>query len=184
MSDPTVTLGPAVDKDDHVRGSDHADVTLMVYGDYECPYTRKAYRIVQRLERRLGERLRFVFRHFPLVEIHPHAQPAAEAAEAASDQGHFWEMHDLLFRRQRALEHEDLRRYASELGLDAVRFGREVADRVHAPRINRDVVSGVGIGVRGTPTLFIDGRRYDGSYESEVLGPALERAAEQSRSER
>ena len=178
MSDARAAVGPpAVASDDHARGARRADVTLMVYGDYECPYTRKAYRIIQRLERSFGDRLRFVFRHFPLTRIHPHAQAAAETAEAAGDQGAFWEMHDLLFRRQQALDHENLRRYTEELGLDVERVTRELSQRAHAGRVNRDVESGLAAGVEGTPTLFVNGVVHADSYEPGVLRPVLEAAA-------
>jgi protein-disulfide isomerase len=160
---------------DHARGRPRAPANLIIYGDYECPYTRVAYRSVQRLERRFEERLRFVFRHFPLVDIHPHAQQAAEAAEAAAAQGRFWELHDVLFRRQRALEAPDLRRYASQVGLDTERFWNEVGARTHAGRVSRDVASGMASGVRGTPTIFLNGERYSGDYRPEALGTQLER---------
>ena len=153
-------------------------MTLLVYGDYECPYTRAAYRNVQRVERRLPDRLRFVFRHFPMIEIHPHAQTAAEAAEAADASGHFWEMHDLMFKRQQALETSDLRRYAQEVGLDLEDFDRELAERSHAPRVERDRESGLAAGVDGIPTLFLEGRIYRGSYDARVIAPLIESLAE------
>jgi protein-disulfide isomerase len=160
---------------DHVRGPDSASLVLE-YGDYECPYTRRANREIERVAERLSGGLRFAFRHFPLTEIHPHALAASAAAEAASRQGRFWEMHDLLFQRQAALEDEDLRRYAGELGLDLHRFD---ADRVGDPvllRIERDVGSGSATGeVRGTPTLFIDGTIHRGGYDADSLLEVLTR---------
>ena len=163
---------------DHARGASLGGVTLLMYGDYECPYTRAAYRNVQRLERRLSSRLRFVFRHFPLVEIHPHAQGAAEAAEAAAAQGSFWVLHDLMFRRQQALGAGDLRSYAEEIGLRLERFDRELAARSHAARVERDRESGLAAGVEGTPTLFLGGRIHRDSYDARLLGPLIESLAD------
>jgi protein-disulfide isomerase len=158
---------------DRLRGGPDSRVTLVEYGDYECPYSRRAYRSVQSIEQELGRRLTFVFRHFPLREIHPHAQLAAEAAEQAAAQGEFWVMHDLLFHRQKALEPDDLRRYAEEARLDLGEFGAALGDGRHRARIEEDVASGLASGVDGTPTLFIDGVRYRGSYEAQVLGAAV-----------
>ena len=163
---------------DHLRGGQPpAAVTLVEYGDYECPYSRAAYRSVEVIERRLGERLRFVFRHFPLRDIHPHPQIAAEVAEESAAQQRFWDMHDLLFRRQRALEPPDLLGYARELGLDVGQLEAALDDGRHRARIEQDVESGLRSGVRGTPTLFIDGALYDGSYSHEELERVLLGAA-------
>jgi formate-nitrite transporter family protein len=160
---------------DHVRGP-AAEPLILEYGDYECPYSRQAYRETERVEKRLDGRVRFAFRHFPLTEIHPHALAAAGAAEAAALQGRFWEMHELLFHRQRALEDEDLRRYAAELGLDLARFDRDRSGPGIRQRIERDVASGLASGqVRGTPTLFIDGRVHHGGYDAATLERALGR---------
>jgi protein-disulfide isomerase len=171
--DHGATVEPLDSALDHVRGPDSAPL-ILEYGDYECPYTRRANREIQRVAERLSGRLRFAFRHFPLTEIHPHALAASAAAEAASRQGSFWEMHDLLFQRQAALADEDLRRYARELALDLHRFD---ADRVSDPvllRIERDVRSGNATGeVRGTPTIFIDGTIHDGGYDADSLLEAL-----------
>lgn len=154
---------------DHVRGAGNPRL-IIEYGDYECPFSRQAYRAIERVEAQLERRVRFAFRHFPLAEIHPHALGASRAAEAAARQGRFWEMHDLLFRRQRALGDEDLRGYAKELRLDPLRFDE---DRYSGPvleRVERDVRSGVASGeVLGTPTLFIDGALYAGDYDAETL---------------
>jgi protein-disulfide isomerase len=168
-------LAVAVDQSrDHMRGGQGSRaITLVEYGDYECPYSRAAYRSVTRIERQLGDRFRFVFRHFPLREIHPHAQIAAEAAEEAAAQDRFWEVHDLLFARQHALEREDLVRYADELGLDIEQFEVALEDGRHRGRIEEDVSSGTRSGVRATPTLFIGGEVYDGSYMPEELERAL-----------
>src|SRR5260221_7532124 len=127
-----------------------------MYGDYECPYTRAAYRVVQKLLAGEPDELRFVFRHFPLTSIHPHAQQAAEAAEAAGAQGKFWEMHDVLFAHQHALEEADLLRYAQDLRLDTEQFERELTGHSHSGRIAWDVKSGLASGVQGTPTLFLN----------------------------
>jgi protein-disulfide isomerase len=158
---------------DHFRGAGSGRL-ILEYGDYECPYSRQAFREIERVERELGDGVRFAFRHFPLVEIHPHALAAALAAEAASQQGRFWEMHDLLYHRQKALEDDDLRRYAGELGLDLDRFEYDRTGDVAVARVRRDLESGVDSGeVRGTPTLFIDGAVHDGSYDADTLLAAL-----------
>ena len=161
-------LDPAVD---HVRGA--ADAPLIVeYGDYECPYSRQAYREIQQVESRVP--IRFAFRHFPLTEIHPHALAASAAAEAASLQDRFWDMHDRLFHGQKALEDADLRRYALELELDAGAFDAARRSSAVLERIRRDFDSGVATGeVRGTPTLFIDGLVHTGAHDAETLLRAL-----------
>ena len=160
---------------DHVRGG--PDGRLIVeYGDYECPYSRRAFREIQQVERRLGEGVRFAFRHFPLTEIHPHALAAAAAAEAAALQDRFWNMHELLFHRQRALEDDDLRRYAAELELDVALFDGDRTGAAVLGRIGRDVQSALATGeVQGTPTLFIDGVVHRGSYDAGTLWEALAR---------
>lgn len=162
---------------DHTQGPTDAPVTLVEYGDYECPHCRRAHPIVQQIQRRMGADLRFVFRHFPLRESHPHAERAAEAAEAAGAQGKFWEMHERLFERQFALEDENLLEYATELGLDATRFGAELAAGRYQERVREDFRSGVSSGVNGTPTFFINGTRYDAEWDFAPLLDALERAA-------
>jgi protein-disulfide isomerase len=175
--DSAGTLTLPVGERDHIQGSADARVTLVEYGDYECPHCRRAYPIVKEVQRRQGLRLRFVFRNFPLRESHPHAQHAAEAAEAAGAQGRFWEMHDRLFERQFALEDENLVEYAGDLGLDIARFRADLAAGVHAPRVREDFRSGVMSGVNGTPTFFINGARHDDGWDVEPLLAALERAA-------
>ena len=171
-------LAVAVDDDrDHIQGPAEAAVTLVEYGDYECPYCGAAYPIVKDLQARMGDKLRFVFRNFPISTSHPHAEQAAEAAEAAAAQGKFWQMHDLLYENQRHLETDDLIAYARRLGLDVPRFQRELADHVHAARVREDFMSGVRSGVNGTPTFYIDGERYEGSYDAEPLLDALKQAA-------
>ena len=171
--DERARLTPPVNARDHVEGRDTADVTLVEYGDYECPYCGRAYPIVKKIQEALGSRLRFVFRNFPLTESHPHAQHAAEAAEAAAAQGHFWEMHDALFEHQRALGDRHLLEYAAAIGLDERRFQKELVDRTHASRVREDFMSGVRSGVNGTPTFFINGVRYDGPWDFKTLIEAL-----------
>jgi protein-disulfide isomerase len=152
-------------------------VTLVEYGDFECPYCGQAHYILQEIAEEMGSELLFVFRHFPLTQVHPHAEMAAMAAEAAGVQGRFWEMHDALFENQRALADEDILRYAEALELDLGRFEEEMRTRRHFPRIREDFMSGVRSGVNGTPTFFINGARHDGSYEYPVLIRALRDAA-------
>ncbi|HEX9353123.1 MAG TPA: DsbA family protein [Streptosporangiaceae bacterium] len=158
---------------DHVRGP--AGGRLIVeYGDYECPYSRQAFRAIERVEDQLG--VRFAFRHFPLTGIHPHALAAAAATEAAARQGRFWDMHGLLFHRQRALGDGDLRKYAADIGLDVDLFDRDRATDAVLARVRRDVDSGIASGeVQGTPTLFIDGVVHRGSYDAATLLEALTR---------
>jgi protein-disulfide isomerase len=166
-------LEPLDEAVDHVRGSP-AGRLIIEYGDYECPYSRQAFRQIEQVENQLGDRVRVAFRHFPLTEIHPHALAAAGAAEAAAVQGRFWDMHDLLFHRQKALEGGDLHGYAAELGLDVERFDTGRTSTGVLARVRRDVASGRATGVvMGTPTLFIDGVVYRGSYDAAALVEAL-----------
>jgi protein-disulfide isomerase len=167
----TLDLVAAVDGSDHARGVSGGP-QLVVYGDFECPYTAAAMRSIGHLLER-GAVVEVVFRHFPLRSIHPHAQAAAEAAEAAALQDRFWEIHDLLFANQRQLETADLRRYAAQIGLDLEKFGADLADGAIAARIERDLQTGEESGVDGTPSLFIDGGRYLGPRDSASLGQAL-----------
>jgi len=158
---------------DHVRGS-AAGRLILEYGDYECPYSRQAFLEIQRVERRLGDGIRFAFRHFPLTEIHPHALAASAAAEAAALQDRFWAMHELLFHRQSALGEDALRQYAAELDLDLARFDADRASAGVLGRVRRDVESGEASGeVRGTPTLYIEGVVYRGGYDAATLLEAL-----------
>ena len=161
---------------DHFQGPANAAVTLVEYGDYECPYCGAAYPIIKEVQARMGESLRFVFRNFPITTSHPHAEQAAEAAEAAATQARFWEMHDLLYENQQALRDEDLRAHAGRLSLDVATFERELAEHVHAARVREDFMSGVRSGVNGTPTFYVNGVRHDGSYDLETLLGVLERA--------
>jgi protein-disulfide isomerase len=172
-------IEPVDDTLDHLRGAGEEHV-IVEYGDYECPYSRQAYRAIEQLEGRLGDKLRFVFRHFPLTEIHPHALAASAAAEAAAMQDRFWDMHDLLFHRQRALEDEDLRRYGAELGLDVAAFDADRAGPAVLGRIRRDVDSGMASGeVLGTPTPFIDGIVHRGGHDAAGLLEALEGSSQE-----
>jgi protein-disulfide isomerase len=168
---------PVDEERDHIQGPANAAVTLVQYGDYECPYCGQAYPIVKEVQARMGERLRFVFRNFPITTSHPHAERAAEAAETAAAQGRFWEMHDLLYEKQKHLRDEDLHAYAEQLGLDVELFDKEMADQTHVERIHEDFMSGVRSGVNGTPTFYVNGARHDDSWDTETLLKALERAA-------
>jgi len=163
---------------DHIQGSPDAPFVLIEYGDYQCPYCGDAHDVVKEIEDRLGEKLCFVFRNFPLVEMHPYAEHAAEAAEAAAAQGRFWEMHDLLFENQNALEDEDLADYAAELGLDAKRLIAEVQSGAHASRIQKDLRSGEKNGVSGTPTFFVNGKLFEGEPIPDELIAALTERSE------
>lgn len=167
-------LARPVNEEDHAQGPADAPVTLVKYGDFECPYCAAAYVIVKQVQEIMGDQLRFVFRHFPLTQIHPHAEPAAEASEAAGAQGQFWEMHDVLYENQPMLDSVHLARFADELGLDVNRFVRELKDGTYRERVRRDFLGGVRSGVNGTPSFFINGVRYDGSWDLPPLVEALE----------
>lgn len=167
-----MAIDPLDDEVDHLRGS-RAGRVIVEYGDYECPYARQAYREIERVERRLHDGVRFAFRHFPLTK-HPHALAASVAAEAAALQDQFWNMHELLFHNQTALEAGDLLRYAVELELDVARFDRDLTGERVLRRVRRDVQSGIASGeVTGTPTLFIDGVLHSGPYDAASLLLAL-----------
>jgi protein-disulfide isomerase len=169
---------PVTEDRDHFQGPADAAVTLVEYGDYECPFCGAAYPIIKEVQARTGEVLRFVFRNFPITTSHPHAERAAEAAEAAAAQGRFWEMHDLLYENQKRLRDQDLRAHAERLGLDVEPFDRDLAEHVHVARIHEDFMSGVRSGVNGTPTFYVNGVRHDDSYDVDTLLAAIERAAE------
>lgn len=158
---------------DHIQGAAKAPLTLVEYGDYECPHCGRAYPIVQEVQRRLGKQLRLVFRNFPLSNLHPHAAHAAEAAEAAAAQGKFWEMHDTLFEHQRELTDAALVRHAEALGLDVARFEADLAGHKYAHRVREDFQSGIRSGVNGTPTFFINGERYEDSWDADTLTETL-----------
>ena len=172
-----MTLAPPISDADHCLGPEQAPAALVEYGDYECPYCAAAHRVVQEVRRRMGDRLRFAFRHFPLASLHPHAERAAEAAEAAAAQGRFWEMHDSLYAEQDALEDSDLARRAAELGLDVPRFVDELAAGEHLSKVRRDFQSGIRSGVNGTPTFFINDERHDEAWDADTLFEALSQAA-------
>jgi protein-disulfide isomerase len=177
VNEDVARLSVPVTARDHAQGPADATVTLVEYGDYECPHCGRAYPIVKEVQRRLGAHLRFVFRSFPLGEIHPHAEHAAEAAEAAAAQGLFWEMHDTIFEHQTALDDRHLVQYAKDIGADEQRVHHELTSHVHAPRVREDFVSGIRSGVNGTPTFFINGVRYDDSWDADALTEALRLSA-------
>lgn len=158
---------------DHIQGPVDAPIKLLEYGDYECPYCGEAYSVVKAIQKQLGNRLCFAFRNFPLVNSHPHAERAAEAAEAAGAQGRFWEMHDMLYENQEALEDQDLATYASNLGLDAKRLMKDLEAGTYTARVRQDFRSGARLDVNGTPSFFINGMRYDGSNDFDDLLAAL-----------
>jgi protein-disulfide isomerase len=171
--DSQLALAPLDEKVDHVRGSPTGPL-ILEYGDYECPYSRQAFHAIELVGQQLGGNVRFAFRHFPLTGIHPHALAAAAAAEAAARQGRFWDMHELLFHRQKALEDGDLRGYAAQLGLNVAAFDRDRSGAAVLERIQRDVDSGLASGqVLGTPTLFINGVVHRGGYDPPTLLAAL-----------
>ena len=161
MSQLRPPLGPR----DHVQGNPDAPIRLAEYGDYECPYCGRAYRVVKALQEALGDHLLFAWRDFPLSQVHPHALRAAAAANAAGLQDRFWEMHDMLFEHQDALEDARLLAYAKLLGLDLERFAGDLDSDEIAERVRADFLSGARSGVNGTPTFFVNGERYDGSWE-------------------
>jgi protein-disulfide isomerase len=156
---------------DHWRGGEGA--VILEYGDYECPYSRQAFRSIEQLQAQ-DPTLRFVFRHFPLTEIHPHALAAAGFAEAAAAQGLFWPMHELLFHRQKALGDDDLFAYAGEVGLDEARLHEDLERDELWQRIREDTTSALEAGARGTPTLFLNGRLHAGDYDHDALRAALD----------
>ena len=161
---------------DHVSGPAESSLTMVEYGDIECPHCALAHPIVRGIRDRLKDSLRFVFRHFPMTRIHPLAQKAAEAAEAAAAQGKFWEMLDVLYDNRDRLEDEALVKHAKKLGLDGKQFRKELEGGVYADRVRADMLGGVRSGVNGTPTFFINGVRHDGSWEFEPLVAALVKA--------
>ncbi len=168
------TLAIPVGPHDHIQGRADAPVTLLEYGDFECPYCGAAFPIVKRIQEKLEEDMQLVFRYFPLSQTHPHALQAAYAAEAAGKQGKFWEMHDMLFTHQDALDDEDLVGYADTLGLDTKVFLDDFASPAIAKKVQEDFMGGVRSGVNGTPTFFIDGVRFNEGYDYETLLSALE----------
>jgi NhaA family Na+:H+ antiporter len=174
MEPAIATLSPPVDPvRDHVRGGVDAQVTLVEYGDFQCPYCGDAYPVVHELLERFGDRLRFVFRHMPLGDLHPRAPAASRAAEAAGAQGRFWEMHDRLFEHQRELSDAQLREHAEAIGLDLERFDSDLRDADLAQRVEDDYRSGAGSGVPSTPRFFVNGVIHLGSSSLAQLGEAI-----------
>ncbi len=170
------SLQVPVTAEDHIQGQPRAKMTLVEYGDYQCPHCRAADGVVKKLQRHFGERLRFVYRNFPLTEIHEMAEPAAEAAELAGSRGKFWEMHDAIFKNQTGLDASMLLQLAEDLGLDAQEARAAVEDQEFAEKIQRDVAGALQCGVHGTPTFFINGEQYAGGWIYDDLAEAIERA--------
>lgn len=168
-------LQPAVSERDHSQGPDKAPVVLVEYGDYQCQYCGQVHAIIGNIQRRLGDQFKYVFRHLPITTVHPHAQLAARAAEAAAIQGKFWEMHDTLFEHQGMLDEEHLIEYAAQLKLDLKQFKEDLNSDAVAERVREDFRSGVRSGANGTPTFFINGRRYDGPWDEVSLLEAIEK---------
>jgi formate-nitrite transporter family protein len=166
-------LAIPVSAHDHAQGPAAAPLTLVEYGDFQCPHCALAHPWVTQIARELPDSLRIVFRHFPLTQVHPLAQRAAEAAEAAAAQGHFWEMVALIYRNQDELDDDSLVRYARKANLDTKRFRKELDAGIHAPRVRADFLGGVRGGVKGTPTFFINGERYEGVFNLDALVAAL-----------
>lgn len=166
-------LTPPPGPHDHARGQETAPVTLVEYGDFQCPHCGSAYPAVEDIVKKMGPGLRFIYRHFPLSESHPLAKPAAIAAEAAGRQGKFWEMHHLIFQNQNGLSAENLFGMAKVLGLDLQRFADDIQDPALEEKVDADFESGVRSGVNGTPSFFINGQKYNGSYDEESLMASL-----------
>src|ERR1700726_1296184 len=174
---PSLAVPVSLDRD-HIRGPDEAPAVLLEYGDYQCPYCGAAHPIVKAVQEQMGNDLQFVFRHFPLMTVHPLAELAAEAAEAAGAQGKFWEMHDMLYENQDQLDAPaSLMEFAVAVRLDTERFADELVRHVHAGKVRDNLLSGVRSGVQGTPTFFINGRRHDGSWNPPNLLAALKASA-------
>jgi protein-disulfide isomerase len=174
---PSLAVPVSPDRD-HIRGPDKAPAVLLEYGDYQCPYCGAAHPIVKAVQEQMGNDLQFVFRHFPLMTVHPLAEPAAEAAEAAGAQGKFWQMHDMLYENQDQLDAPaSFMEFAVAVGLDTERFADELVLHVHAGKVRDNLLSGVRSGVQGTPTFFINGRRHDGSWDLPSLLAALKASA-------
>jgi formate-nitrite transporter family protein len=169
---------PEVTADDHVLGPADAPVTLIEYGDYECPFCRGAFRDVHRLLDRYPGKIRFVFRNFPIAQVHPHAEQAAEAAEAAAAQGKFWDMYELLLQDSSELDFDSLLGYADRLGLDVARFRSEIMGNVYAKKISHDIDEGIRNGVNQTPKFYVNGQRIDGKFPMEGLMDAVHDAVE------
>lgn len=165
-----------VTNEDHAQGTKNAPVTLVEYGDYECPVCGAAYPIVKDIQKKMGDKLRFVFRNFPFAQMHPHAVGAAKAAESANAQGKFWEMHDRLYENQGNLTEKDLLNYSENLGLDKNQLAADLHNDTYDERIQTDLMSGAESGVNGTPTFFINGARFDGDWQNGELLTALQQS--------
>ena len=175
LTESVPNLSDPVGASDWVRGDPAAPVTLVEYGEFECPDCGRAYHVIKSVLD-ANDGVRFVFRHFARDDVHPFSERSAQAAEAAGAQGRFWEMHDFLFERQHQLEYDDLFRHAAELGLDVDRFRQELSAQAHLPKVHGDLGSGLASGVSSTPTLFINGERFEGRVDPASLGEALRRA--------
>ena len=162
-------LNPPVNSKDHIKGKNSAPIVLVEYGDYQCPHCGHAYPIIKNIQRSLGDNLKFVFRNFPLSEIHPDAFNAAVAAEAAALQDKYWEMHDIIFENQQELGVEDLFFYAKKIGLDMERFKNDVQKNMLSANVENDFESGIKSGVNGTPSFYINGVKYNGNWEEDVF---------------
>jgi len=173
MSELKIPVGAS----DHIQGDAQAAITLVEYGDYECPHCGAAYPIVKRVQKHFGKRLRFVFRNFPLVQAHPNAQSAAEAGEFAATHGKFWEMHDAIYENQRELSTDFLLQLAENLGLDGRALAKSLKSEEYAEKVRADFLGGVRSGVNGTPTFFINNHRHDGPFDYGDLVESIERAA-------
>jgi protein-disulfide isomerase len=171
-----MNLSVAVGKSDHVQGAGDAPVTLLEYGDYQCPFCADMHPMIKAIAKSMGSQMRFVFRHMPLLEMHPYAQHAAEAAEAAAVQGKFWEMHDAIYRQQSELGSDLLHQLAVKLKLDIAQFDADSEARRFRPRVKRDFMSGMRSGVASTPAFFVNGKRYDGALDQASLLSAVGRA--------
>jgi protein-disulfide isomerase len=169
-------LKVAVGPDDHIEGADNAPVTLVEYGDYQCPYCGEAYQIVKAIQKAFGKKLRLVFRNFPLNEAHPHAESAAETAEFAGANGKFWPMHDALYENQAQLGAPLYLQLAQSLGLPAAGLRKALEDGTYREKVRADFMGGVKSGVNGTPSFFINGKRHDASYDFETLSAAIDAA--------
>ncbi|HEX4373109.1 MAG TPA: DsbA family protein [Puia sp.] len=167
-------LKPAVNSKDHYEGSENAPVELVEYGDYQCPHCGHAYPIIKSIQKKLGSKLKFVFRNFPLAEAHPDATHAAIAAETASAQNKFWEMHDIIFENQQRLDDTHLVRYAEKIGLDIKKFETDFEKPEFTEKVESDFESGIHSGVNGTPSFFINGQKYNGDWEEEPFLDYLE----------
>jgi protein-disulfide isomerase len=165
----SMPLRPPVTEKDHIDGNLNAIIELLEYGDYQCPHCGKAYFIVKQMQEKLGDKLKFVFRNFPLAKIHPEATIAAISTEAAALQGKYWQMHDIVFENQDSLEPESLFEYARELGMNMEKFGKDITDPALAEKVESDFESGIRSGVNATPTFYINGEKYNDGWESDRM---------------